>query len=582
MSTKFKVKQTGKTVELEQSNFRYKGGEGSIFVIDDVVYKVCEPGKMIPEAKFAELSRLDNKYIIKPEDLLLQKNKPVGYTMRLVPGDAVPLAQILTKAYREREGIAPEKFVKMVQTIADTLRYIHSHDGYLQVDGNEFNYMVPRSCEEVYFIDTNSFQTPSFPATAIMSSIRDWFVPQSLKTHEYVWSKLSDWYSFAIISFYMFTGIHPFKGRHPNFNNLKTFMVDQMVAGKSVLDPEVEFPLGAVYHPFESFIPGGKDGAYMRWYKAIFVDGLRFAAPKDFQSTLAFVAAVREIVSSNNFDIREIFNFNNRVIGYYESKGREVLVTTNNVFLNRSKMNRPAERFRVGFTKQQNIPYACWLENEHVQLQNLETGNRIPAIINGTDIMSCEGRVYIQSLQNIFEMDFIEKGNMVAAAKSVATIMPNATTLFQGVAVQDMFGTLIFSIFPESGHHRPMKIPELNKYRITDAKYERNVLMVLCADKESSQYSRFIFRFAKDWGSYDIRVIENITPVGLNFTVIDKGICVCLTEESKIEIFSNQKDSPNIKAFKDPAIDGEMKLCHAGDRMRFASGDKLFDISVKK
>jgi len=580
---KYQVLGTGETVDLNQNNFKAKGGEGSIHIIGDTVYKVCEPGKMIPDAKFKELAVLDHPHIIKPDNILIQKKQPVGYTMRLVPGDARPLAQILTKSYREREGVTPDHAMKLVQQIADGIRFIHNHDGYLQVDGNEFNYMVTGKHDEVYFIDVNSFQTPHFMADAIMPSIRDWHVAKDPTTGMYVWTKLSDWYSFAIISFYMFTAIHPFKGRHPQFTNMKTLMTDQMLACKSVLDPEAQYPLGAVYHPFEDVIPGGKDGAFMQFYRAVFIENKRLPAPKDFQATLAFIAKIKEIIGSNNFDIRELRNFFDMVVGYYEKNGTEVAVTKNHVFLNGSKTSRPSERFRVGFTPKNNVPYACWLDNERLQIQNLQNSQRVPAVINGTDIMSCEGRIYVQSIQSIFEIDFIEQGTtIVATSKMVASIMPSATTMFQGVIIQDMFGVLMFSMFPEAGHHRQTKIPELNDYRITDAKYERNVLMVLGVEKKSGKYTRFIFRFAKDWSAYDTRIIDVVTPTGINFTVVDRGICVCLTEEEKVEIFSNQKDSPSIKSIDDPAIDAEMRFCHAGDQVRFARGNKMYDISVKK
>jgi serine/threonine protein kinase len=583
---KYQILSTGDTVDLNQNNFKAKGGEGSIHIIGNTVYKVCEAGKMIPDAKFKELAVLDHPHIIKPDDIILQKGKPIGYTMRLVPGDAKPLAQILTKSYREREGVTPDHAMKLVQQIADGLRFIHQHDGYLQVDGNEFNYMVTSKHDEVYFIDVNSFQTPHFPADAIMLSIRDWSVPKDNATGFYVWSKLSDWYSFAIISFYMFTAIHPFKGRHPAFKDMKTLMVDQMKAGKSVLDPESQYPLGAVYHPFEAVIPGGKDGAYMQWYRAVFCDNKRLPAPKDFQAMLGFIATkVKEIIGSNNFDIREVRDFQDMIIGYAERSGNEVVTTRNNIYLNGSKLSRPAERFRIGFTPKNNTPYACWIENDSVQLQNLQNGQMIQSFINGKDMMSCEGRVYIQSDQNIFELDFIEGSKMIATAKSIAAIMPNATTMYQGVVIQDMLGTMMFSVFPEAGHHRQTKIPEISDYRITDAKYEQNVLMVIGVEKKTGKYTRFVIRFSKDWSGYDVRAIEDITPTGLNFTVKgvgEKGVCVCLTEENKIEIFSNQKDNPLAKLFDDPAIDGEMKLCHAGDQVKFARGNKLYNFSVKK
>ena len=577
---KYKLKKAGTSFELTQNEFVAQGGEGSIYILGDRVYKVCLPGKMIPEQKFDELNALDHPKIIKPDDIILERNKPVGYTMPAVPNKPMPLVQLLTKSFRQRENVTPDHMANLVRQKSEIIRHIHSHKGYLEVDGNECNAMVTSDFKELYAIDVNSYQTPSFPADAIMASIRDWHVAKDANG-TYIWTQASDWYSFAILSWYMFTGIHPFKGVHPNFPNAKTRMADQMLACKSVLDPEVLFPKGAVYFPFEDVIPGGAGGAYMQWYRAILVDNKRMPAPKDFQAALAFIAKVKAIVGSNNFDIRELRNTFDMIVGHYDKNGKEVIVTKNSLFFNSMKLNRPADRFRIGFTKG-GITYACWLEGNEVKLQNLETGQPIPCDIVGSNIMSCEGRVYVQSLGSIMELEFIEQNALICTARQVAQIMPNATQLYQGVAIQDMFGNKMFSVFPETHHHRSVSIPELNGYRIVDAKYEGNVLMIVGLEGETGKYARFVCRFAKDWSGHDIRIIDDITPSGLNFTVLpQKGLCLCITEDETMEIFQTIKDSPHIRLYTDPAIDGEMKLCHSGDQARFARGDHLYSISIK-
>jgi hypothetical protein len=96
-------------------------------------------------------------------------------------------------------------------------------------------------------------------------------------------------------------------------------------------------------------------------------------------------------------------------------------------------------------------------------------------------------------------------------------------------------------------------------------------------------YSRFVFRFAKDWTSYDTRRVDNITPTGLNFTVLPKGLCVCLTEDEKIEIFSNQKDHPSSQRHRRSGDSWRYATVpRAGDNMRFAQDTKLYSFAVKK
>lgn len=572
---KYKVRETGATVDLGKDQFIAKGGEGSIYVLGSTVYKVCDPGKMIDVRKLAELHTLDHPRIIRPEGILTDlKNQPVGYTMKLVPGNAVPLAQILTKTYREREGVTPDMMSTLVQQIADGVRFIHRKPGYLQVDGNELNYMVTETHEDIYFIDVNSYQTPSFPADAIMPSIRDWQAGTNFTT-------LTDWYSFAIISWYMFTAIHPFKHRHPRFTDLKTAMMEAMKAGVSILDKDATFPKAAVYHPFENYIPGGANGAYMQWYRAIFLDNKRLPAPTDFQAVIAVAAVVKAISGSNNFDINELRQYMGQITGYLEHGGREVVVTTDNIYVDNQPGPRIESRFRVGFTTKTNTPVALVQDGDRAKVMNLETRHWLPNDAQpfecGADsIMSYGGRLYAHFQQHVYEIKYLETGtSIVPVTAPVANVMPKASQMFQGVVFQDVFGSRFISVFPETNQHRQLKVDELADAIITDAKYENRVLMVIVMDREG-QSSRYVFRIADDWNSYDVRKIENITPMGLNFTALDNGVVVCITEEEKVEIFRNTKGHTGMVEVTDPAVKADMRLCHSGTQVRFAHGDKLY------
>lgn len=568
---------------MDKTNFRAQGGEGAIHIIGDLVCKVCDDGKMIPEQKIAELTVLDHPRIIRPEDVLLDnRGKAVGYTMKLVPNNAVPLAQILTKAYRERENVSPAAIAELVKQAAETLRFIHQHKGYLQVDGNEFNYMVTSDHRGIYFIDVNSFQTPSYPADAIMSSVRDWTVVPNT-SGDWPWSEFSDAWSFAIISFYMFTAIHPFKGRHPDFPNVKTFMVDQMKAHKSVLDPDTSYPAAAVYSPFDDVIPGGRDGAYMQWYRAEFCEGKRLPIPSSFQAAIKFIAKIREIIGSDNFVMELIHQYDAPVIGYFSQGGNEAIVTRKSIYTDSTIHSRPAERFRIGFTPMNNIPVALWLDGGNAKLLNLRTKAEIPIQCKAREIMASEGRLYVLADREILEVGFLEtsSGQLFSAPKPVANVMPTATELHQGVAIQDVFGTRFISIFPERKIHRQYTLAELSKYRVTAAKYENGVLMIVGANQEG-EYDRLVYRFTADWRSCEFFYkVENINPTGLNFTVNDRGVCICLNESEKIEVFSRHVGADEVKSITDPAVKADMHLCHSGSQIRFALADKLYSFKMK-
>jgi hypothetical protein len=76
-------------------------------------------------------------------------------------------------------------------------------------------------------------------------------------------------------------------------------------------------------------------------------------------------------------------------------------------------------------------------------------------------------------------------------------------------------------------------------------------------------------------------VIEGVPLVGINFTVLETGVCVSITEEDKVEIFSAKTGATSIKSISDDSIRSDMHLCRAGG-IQFAQGSKLFSFSMKK
>jgi hypothetical protein len=185
---------------------------------------------------------------------------------------------------------------------------------------------------------------------------------------------------------------------------------------------------------------------------------------------------------------------------------------------------------------------------------------------------------------SILELEFIEnKNSMQCYTNSVTDVldMPNATKVFDGVIMQNLMGRFFASIFPASGYCYQMGIPELDHHKIIDAKYEKNVLVVIVA-RRSGEYDRFVFRFAPDYQKYDLRKVENITYTGINFTVNDVGVCTLLNEEEKIEAFSNKKDAGTVKILDDPAIESDMRLYHSGTKIVFTRANKLYSITMRK
>ena len=157
----YHIQGKNKKVKFTQNDFVAKGGEGSIYRRGNVIYKIYEdPLKMIPEAKIKELNTVNDNNIIKPIDIILDpSNTIVGFTMRYVKGEA--LCKLFTNDFRNRNNITEDMIIELVENIKNSTYKIHESK-CLIVDGNEFNYMVDDSFIVPYFIDINSWQTPSF------------------------------------------------------------------------------------------------------------------------------------------------------------------------------------------------------------------------------------------------------------------------------------------------------------------------------------------------------------------------------------------------------------------------------------
>ncbi len=261
----------GRKVRLTQAEFRAQGGEGAVYVRGGTAYKVyADPAKMIPPAKMGELSALTLPDIVRPQDVLWDgRGTPVGYTMHAVP-DALMLCQTFPKAFRDRAGLTPEKSLHLVRALQAGVRHVHGC-GLLIVDLNEMNFLVDPQFGHVFFIDVDSYQTPRFPATALMDSVRD--------RHAQDWDQGTDWFSFAVVSFQMFVGIHPYKGKHPALKTLE----ERMCANVSVLNPDVSVP--ATCLPWD-VIPT----AYREWYRTVFERGHRVPPPDGPQAVITLAA----------------------------------------------------------------------------------------------------------------------------------------------------------------------------------------------------------------------------------------------------------------------------------------------------
>lgn len=571
------VKGRGTEVDLTQNDFVGQGGEGSIYTKNKIAYKIYHDHKhMIPIGKITELSTIQDPFVVKPKDVLVdKKGTSIGYTTDFIK-NAWTLCQLFPIVFRRREGLTEKITKELVEKLREHISNVHKAK-ILIVDLNEMNFLVTKKFDEIYCIDVDSYETPHYKAPAIMDSIRDWSAKE--------WTELSDWYSFAIISFQMFIGLHPFNGRylgrkHEFKAKISTDYIDdafavtrrRMLFNISVFHKDVGIP-GAVL-PF-SVIPK----TYMSWYEDLFVHGKRSLPPTTFIQAV-FVPTmipIKKISGTDMFDIEEIREYEGNVIDIFYN-GQTVALTDIGVWIDKVRTDSPISKY-CAFTPKANRTIVGTIINNKLSLYNASDRCPIHFELEVDEVSSYDGRIYAKSYDKVVEVVTTDAGSrVIASTNEVVNVVPHATHLYSGVVIQKLLGTTYVSLLSKSSFAQQIKIKELDDYRIIDAKYDNNVLMAI--GERKGKYSRLIFRF-DERGNYDVRIVANITNYSINFVTLDTNVCVCINEEEKIEIFSTKKDSQAMKTIEDDVISSVMRLVKQAGTLFFVKDSKLFKIRMK-
>jgi len=369
----------GKKVVISDDDFLCKGGEGKIYLKGGVAYKIYhDPSQMIPQAKIQELSQLDDPLIIKPLDLIFSGKQIVGFTMRALQGDTYPLVKLFTNTFRDNNGITDDSTTELVENIKNKIQYIHSQN-CLIVDGNELNYMVEKDFVTPYFIDVNCWQTKSFPATALMPSIQDY------KTKGF--SDVTDWFSFGIVSFQLFIGIHPFKGNVKGYK--KRDFAKRIVDCVSVLNPKVSIPNAA--RDF-ALIPS----SYMDWYFKMFEKGQRIPPPALPGAAGVVQVVVTLIQSTDNFEIRELRDFKEEVLFHAVFFGNSVTKTKNKFYVNKADY-KVSPGVELLYTVPDMVPVMVKIENGKVQFQSLKSIDVSSINLKCSAFMIADNTLYLKN-----------------------------------------------------------------------------------------------------------------------------------------------------------------------------------------
>lgn len=551
---------------LRQNNYITTGGEASIYRAGDTVVKVyTDSGKMMndrmPE-KIGILSKFNHRYIIAPAGLVTdRKQKPLGYYMPFATGE--PFSRVFTTPFRQRIGFDDGHAIKLVHNMREVPIYAHAQGAVLG-DANELNWLMlmlnepePRIC------DVDSWQIGTkWPLRVIMPSIRDY--------HTAGFNEQSDWFSWAVVSFQIFTGIHPYKGRHDGYKpgDLEHRMRDNV----SVFHPDVH--VNAAVRDFGCIPP-----RLRAWYEAVFERGERVEPPSPLDQTQVPAAArtLRQVVTARQGAL--VFE------KLFDGTGDPVI----RVFPSGVAMRASGELLDLASKrafKIKVIPDTEIIKTDHGWLA-ASTGNLFvymtlsdvtPLQFGGYahGFMRSGNRLFAVTDQGLSEINLMELGRPLLTIEQTWETMPLATEWFAGVGVQNALGAK-FLVLPFAdkavGY---IRVPELDDVTVVTARAGYRFVAVVALDK-SGEYKKFEFTFNREHDKYSVWTGPIEIP-DLNLAILPNGVCATIMQDGELDIFVPQQGTLN--RVQDRQIATDMQLSTWGDKVVYIQNGDVWWVRI--
>jgi hypothetical protein len=560
---------TGNQLELTQNDYIAGGGEGKVYGKGGTAFKIYhDPQKMIPIGKIDALSKLSSQNVLAPRDIVLDlKKKPIGFTMRLI-SDTIFLTWLFNRGWKQQNNVDDNIIINILKIMRSTTITLHN-ESCVVGDYNELQFLVSKFYTDVFFVDSDSYQIGSYPCTAVMDTIRDRSLPFG------TFNKETDWFAYAIVTFQLWIGVHPYMCKHPNYSRADVKNFKMMEDGISAFSKDVTLPKQAMSL---DVIPID----LREWYKCIFTTKARDIPPEPGAPVPMPIMKQKVIKSVGDFIVTELAVYQENIRKVFIVHDQIICITDNSIYFNNKT---------VGIYQNREYHISS-IQGSYEAIIAKEEGSWISFIeINGNIIDQSyfdyvftfksyiftikDGIVYKHTFSKILD-------NIMHQAEYIDQVYGRQNIkIFTGTVYQDVLGAPWFLIPTENGLLQNIAIPYLNGYRIIDAKFdcynETKILMVVC--EKSGKYNKFIFTFDHNMKS-SLRPGSTDANVGdrANFTILDNKMLVYLDEDTmNIEI-------PHLNLLKkvtDAPIDDSVQLYSQGSRVLVTNNEKLLHIKMR-
>lgn len=549
------------------------GGEGSLYRAKGTVVKVyTDPAKMQRDrmdAKVSVLAGFSHPYIVAPKGLVCDAQQtPIGFYMPFFDGE--PLARVFTNSYWQREGFNVDDASQVVARMREAMQYAHSN-GALMVDPNELNWIVTQTGGTHGYVphalDVDSWALGPWKPAVIMPSIRDY--------HTTLFTKLSDWFAWGVVTFQVYTGIHPYKGTLQGF--AMNDMVARMQANVSVFHKEVR--LNRAVRELSTIPARLRD-----WYEAVFEQGERTEPPSPFDTGKGVVQVaqtLRMVTSAQGALIyRKLFErVQDPVVEVY-SAGVVRLRSGTLIPLATQRTIGTGIMTGVAVGEVAGGWVVAGVEHEHTVLTcyGVQGSKECSLALGALRMVSGARRLFALGEQGLQEVHTRLFGtHAVASVGTVWPILPRATQWFDGVGVMDALGAMHLVVpFGERGVAM-VRVKELDSVRVLAGEGSGRIV-VLTAVTSKGTYERYTVLFDTTMQMYQVTIRTVDTP-DQNVTVLPKGVVVSIEDDSELTI--TVPTSGVVRTVTDKDIATDMMLTRWGDKVLYVKAGAVWSLEMK-
>ena len=548
------IDSVGKT-KLSDSTYIGSGGEGVVHLVNNLALKIFHNSKLAtPIQKLNELSKINHDRVLKPLHPVYNTNNVlIGYAMNYAKNTNV-LCKYFTKSFCKQNNIDTSTINKLVKEMQTIVNIVHKSN-CLIVDFNEMNVLVDSQHLPI-FIDVDSWQTPSFKATAIMDSIKDPLVVSNN------FNEGSDWFAFAILLCQLYIGIHPYKGKHPKYkmSEWKQRMSDNV----SIFDKNVTLP--AICHPM-SRVPK----QYLDWMKSLFVDNKRDVPPSLSTMIVSTIMPKSVLMPSSNFNIDMLYEYDEAIKQVQFKMGVCYALTKSKLFKNKNQIIAT------------NIDNFILCNNEIIQItkQNFYLqlkSKSLNATIKANSYKVIDNILYTMIDSKVHKHEFRVLNNKLIHTSKILMNVSNLTSkMYDGAIHQDLLGQSYVSIFTTiSGYGFTFKTQELNNHTIVQMRYRNGHLIVLTSNK--GVYNRFHFIIDEMQNTCKLGSIDkDVLCEDVNFIVLNNGLFISLENDNELRLMSTSKN----KVMKNSPFNSSMPLMTDGQKVMILNDKTINHISMR-